>query len=63
MHAGSTAIREFIESFQPDIVICGHIHEARGADKLGRSIMINPGPFPKHHAVIELNDKITYKLF
>lgn len=61
-HVGSKAIRQFIESFQPDVVVCGHIHEARGFDYIGKTLVINPGPFPKHYAVIELNSAIEYEL-
>ncbi len=43
-HVGSTAVREFIERHQPDLTICGHIHEARGEDLLGRTRIINCGP-------------------
>jgi Icc-related predicted phosphoesterase len=31
LHAGSSAVREFIEKYQPAYVFCGHIHEAEGA--------------------------------
>ncbi len=40
---GSTAVREFIEEHQPDVCLCGHIHEARGMDLLGRTTIINTG--------------------
>jgi Icc-related predicted phosphoesterase len=30
LHAGSRAIREFIETHQPEYFFCGHIHEAEG---------------------------------
>lgn len=62
LHVGSKALRDFIESFQPDLVLCGHIHEACGVDKIGRSIVINPGPFPKHYAEIHFTDHIEYTL-
>ncbi|HEX7320690.1 MAG TPA: metallophosphoesterase [bacterium] len=62
MHVGSKAIRSFIERFQPDVAICGHIHEARGSDRIGKTIIINPGPFPAHYAEIILADAITYNL-
>jgi putative phosphoesterase len=62
LNVGSKAVRKFIEKFQPDIVICGHIHEARGTDKIGKSIIINPGIFPKHYALIDLADNIDYEL-
>ena len=40
---GSTAVREFIEEHQPDVCVCGHIHESRGEDLIGRTHVINPG--------------------
>ena len=30
LHAGSSAVREFIEKHQPAYFFCGHIHEAEG---------------------------------
>ncbi|HML16243.1 MAG TPA: metallophosphoesterase [Bryobacteraceae bacterium] len=30
LHAGSRALREFIDRYQPDYFFCGHIHEAEG---------------------------------
>ena len=30
LHAGSQAVREFIEKYQPEHFFCGHIHEAEG---------------------------------
>jgi len=32
VHAGSTAVREFIEKHQPAHFFCGHIHEAEGVE-------------------------------
>ncbi|MDR2726530.1 MAG: metallophosphoesterase family protein [Deltaproteobacteria bacterium] len=43
-HVGSTAVREFIEEAQPALCFCGHIHEARGVDRIGRTVVINTGP-------------------
>ena len=43
-HVGSSAVRAFCDSHQPDLVLCGQIHEARGVDRLGRTILVNPGP-------------------
>jgi Icc-related predicted phosphoesterase len=42
-HVGSTAVRKFVETHQPDVVVCGHIHEARGMDSIGRTKIINCG--------------------
>lgn len=44
-HVGSKAVKEFIEKYQPDLCITGHIHEASGEDTIGRTKIINPGPF------------------
>jgi len=40
---GSTAVMDAIKKYQPLLVLCGHIHEARGLIKIGRSVVINPG--------------------
>lgn len=42
-HVGSSSVRKIIEEFQPDLVICGHIHEAKSSDKIGKTTIINPG--------------------
>jgi len=46
-HVGSASVRLFIEEQEPEIVICGHIHEARGTDSIGRTKIINCGPSGK----------------
>lgn len=40
---GSTAVRDFIERTQPMLSLHGHIHESRGATRLGQTLAINPG--------------------
>lgn len=40
---GSTAVRKSIEQYQPLLGLHGHIHEARGFDKIGRTLLINGG--------------------
>jgi Icc-related predicted phosphoesterase len=50
LHVGSRAIRAFIESRQPPLVLSGHIHESprvSGAwrDTIGRTVVVNPGQF------------------
>jgi Icc-related predicted phosphoesterase len=40
---GSSAVRRVIESYQPLLALHGHIHESRGATRLGRTVAINPG--------------------
>ena len=40
---GSTALREVIRKHQPLLGLHGHIHEGRGATRLGKTLCINPG--------------------
>jgi len=40
---GSKAIREAIEERQPLLGLHGHVHEARGTAKIGRTVCVNPG--------------------
>ncbi len=42
-HVGSSAVRAFIEEHQPALCLTGHIHEARAHDRIGRTLIINPG--------------------
>jgi Icc-related predicted phosphoesterase len=44
MHVGSRALRVFIEVEKPLLVLCGHIHEARGIDVINTVKIVNPGP-------------------
>jgi uncharacterized protein len=41
--AGSTAVRDMIESYQPILSLHGHIHEGRGVTQIGSTTCINPG--------------------
>ncbi len=40
---GSTAVRRAIEKHQPLLSLHGHIHESKGAIKIGKTLAINPG--------------------
>lgn len=40
---GSTALRAAIEKVQPLLSLHGHIHEGRGAMRIGKTLCINPG--------------------
>ena len=43
-HVGSRTIRSFIEQRQPLVCFCGHIHEGAGLDRIGDTLILNPGP-------------------
>ena len=63
IHAGSTSVRDFIESKRPILVVCGHIHEAQGVDTMGETTIVNPGPaYHGGYARIDLNDKVQVNL-
>ena len=40
---GSTAVRDFLADVQPLVGLHGHIHEASGTRRIGRTLAINPG--------------------
>jgi uncharacterized protein len=40
---GSTSVRSAIERIQPLLSLHGHIHEAKGATRIGSSLVLNPG--------------------
>jgi Icc-related predicted phosphoesterase len=63
-HVGSVKVREFVEKYQPDLVLCGHIHEAKGQDKIGKTVIVNPGMFRDGYAIIEIErDDIKVEFF
>ena len=43
LHAGSQLFTDYILKNQPLAVICGHIHEGVGIEKIGNTTVINPG--------------------
>ena len=44
-HAGSKTILDYIKKKQPRYVFCGHIHEAKGKAKIGKTEVYNLGYF------------------
>ena len=40
-HVGSKAIQKFLD--RVDLIVCGHIHEAKGLEQVGKTIVVNPG--------------------
>jgi len=62
-HVGSVAVRALVDREQPDVVLCGHIHEARGTDKIGSTRVVNPGPVASgHRALVEVADAVSVSL-
>ena len=45
------------------LVVCGHIHEARGLERTGRATIVNCGHARRgHHALIDLATKPRVEL-
>jgi uncharacterized protein len=62
-HVGSTSVRDFIDRRQPSLVVCGHIHEARGIDQLGATRIVNCGPaYRGNYALAEINAQLRIEL-
>lgn len=62
-HAGSKLARNIINKFHPTIFIGGHIHEAKGTQKLGNTLMINPGSAHEgNYAILDLDEKKSKKV-
>jgi uncharacterized protein len=64
---GSTAVRAAIEEHQPCLGLHGHIHEAKGTARIGRTLCINPGSSYEQGqllgAVVDLDGKKKVKRF
>jgi Icc-related predicted phosphoesterase len=59
---GSQGLRRFVDEFQPDLLMCGHIHEDRGEAYIGRTKVINVGELRRGYAaLVEIGDGIRVK--
>ena len=66
--AGSTAVLEAIQKYRPLLGLHGHIHESKGAMKVGRTLCVNPGSMYSEGilqgSLIEMDkDKIKTQIF
>jgi putative phosphoesterase len=62
-HVGSFSVRNFIIEKKPTVVFCGHIHEARGIDYIGETLLVNPGPVSHgYYGLVKLNEKVEVVL-
>ncbi len=57
-HVGSTAIRQIIEEKTPQVALCGHIHESRNFDYIGKTLVVNPGKFSEgFYALVSVGER------
>jgi Icc-related predicted phosphoesterase len=62
-HVGSVVVRRLVEREQPDLVLCGHIHESRGTDELGATQIVNPGPVSSgHYVLVDVDGGVSVSL-
>jgi Icc-related predicted phosphoesterase len=58
---GSKAVRDAITAYSPVLSLHGHIHEGRGAVKIGRTLAVNPGSSYEdgvlQAAIVDLDEK------
>ncbi|MDZ7359918.1 MAG: metallophosphoesterase family protein [candidate division KSB1 bacterium] len=60
---GSIAVRSWIDKVKPILVVCGHIHEARGQAKIGETVVVNCGPAKNgYYAVAEVGNLVKVEL-
>jgi Icc-related predicted phosphoesterase len=62
-HIGSVSLGKFIRDQKPHIVFCGHVHEGKGIDYIGDTIIVNTGPArQENYAVANFNEKVEVQL-
>lgn len=66
-HIGSALVAELVQTYKPEIVICGHLEELQGECRFARSRIINPGGSEnKRYAILTIekslkNAKVKFK--
>ncbi len=56
-HTGSKSIWRYIESVQPKLALCGHMHEAQSISKIGKTTVVNSGALALgNFAIIHLSE-------
>jgi len=62
-HVGSRALLAHIQRHKPAVVFCGHIHEARGIDRVGPTAVVNCGPaFRGYYVLAKLENDVQINL-
>ena len=56
---GSAAVRRFIEARKPQVCVVGHIHEGRGVDRVGETLVLNAGALRDGGYVVVEDDGST----
>ena len=60
---GSTSVRAWMDKIKPALLVCGHIHEARGVDEVNGTVIVNCGPAKDgYYAVVYIDDEVKVEL-
>ena len=60
---GSHAVRAALDQYDIQLVICGHIHEARGQAQYNGTTIVNCGPvWMGFYAIVDLADAVTVEM-
>jgi Icc-related predicted phosphoesterase len=62
-HVGSKILAKSIEKYHPKYVFCGHIHEAKGKTKMGKTTIYNLGSHGDYVAIDTNKNKILESNF
>jgi Icc-related predicted phosphoesterase len=62
-HYGSYLVKKIITELKPRLVLCGHMHENQGVQKIGRTLVVNIGAaYEGKAALIDYKKRIDVKL-
>ena len=61
-HIGSKYVRRMVEDLNVILNLSGHVHEARGVDRIGRALVINPGPLSMGYCALVEVPSLRYEL-
>ena len=62
-HFGSKLARRVINAYHPVLAVGGHIHESVGKQKLGKTLVLNPGSATEGKAmIVDIEDKGKIKV-
>ena len=55
LRIGLQELRALDEDVRPRLHLCGHVHESRGVERLGATVVVNPGPLKSgYYALIDV---------